>query len=94
MWLPLERCAIHIVDTQEIIEGQNPLSLSYSYDESSDALSIYLIPRDQFPKTPVESETNDDVFIFDLDSKDRILSIEVLFASKFLGFLKHQGHPG
>ncbi len=80
MLIPLKHCDIHFSPSLQF-------RLPHKYDdddEDDDALTLYLISRDKLRERYVASKTIDGIFIFDLDDKNRIISIEILCASDIL----------
>lgn len=80
--IPWEKCAVYDSDTSEISNDKKPLAMTISYDSEVDCLAIkfFAIGRD----SSLRSRTDDNIFIFDVDAKKQIVSIEVLDASCYL----------
>ena len=80
--IPWEKCAVHDSDTSETLDDKKPLAMTLSYDDQVDALTLEFFEIYSDPS--LRSHTNDNVFIFDVDAKERIVSIEILDARDLL----------
>lgn len=83
--IPWEKCAVHDSDTSDTLDDKKPLSMTLSYDNHVDALSIVFFEIDSDPS--LRSHTNENIFIFDVDAKERIVAIEILGARRHLDLL-------
>jgi len=77
MLIPLKHCDIHLSPSLQF-------RVPHSYDEDVDALTLHLISRDKLPEKYNNSQTFDDIFIFDLNDKNRISAVEILCASEYI----------
>lgn len=79
-----KRLGCHLLDFPLEIDGWPACTLLWSYDELTDALDIYFMPRDivkkRFKNTQSAKPFSHNI-IFDLDQEKRYLSIEILSAS-------------